>query len=145
MGIKAIFIGNLTKDAEVVELPTNHFIKFRVAVNERSKQGETAQFLDVTGDYNVYKNMLPYLLKGRMVFVAGREVCSLYQTKDNQYGIDRKVFADSIDFVGGGHRRTSSEDYKMAAPDEFKSPTNEPIICSPTEGAQKTIIEDMPF
>lgn len=105
MSIKVNFIGRLGADAETVTLPQQSpFISFRAAVNERINKEDVTTWMTVTADYNRYQNMAKYLTKGSVVNVCGTERCAIYQSKSGQHGIDRKVNADSIEFVNLGRK-----------------------------------------
>lgn len=110
MSVKVNFIGRLGADAETVTLPQQRpFISFRAAVNERINKEDVTTWMTVTADFSRYENMAKYLTKGSVVSVSGTERCAIYQSKSGQHGIDRKVSADSIEFVNLGKRDSDGE------------------------------------
>lgn len=110
MNVKVNFIGRLGADAEKVTLPQQKpFISFRAAVNERINKEDVTTWMTVTGDFSRYENMAKYLTKGSVVSVSGTERCTIYQSKNGQHGIDRKVNADSIEFVNLGRKDSDGE------------------------------------
>lgn len=110
MSVKVNFIGRLGADAETVTLPQQRpFISFRAAVNERINKEDVTTWMTVIADFSRYENMAKYLTKGSVVSVSGTERCTIYQSKSGQHGIDRKVSADSIEFVNLGKRDSDGE------------------------------------
>jgi len=104
MSVKVNFVGRLGTDAETVTTQTASFISLRVAVNERVNREDVTTWMTVTCDYERYKNLAKFLTKGSVIQVNGSERCSIYKSKAGQYGIDRKVSADSIEFVNLGKK-----------------------------------------
>lgn len=80
----ASFIGNLTANAVQKQAQSgNNFITFTIAVNRKFKDKEEVLFIDCikSGDN---ANLLPYLQKGKKIYVSGRVSCHAYIDKNNQ-------------------------------------------------------------
>ena len=121
MNVKASFMGRLGADAELINLNEGvSFLNFRVAVDERVRGQQVTTWINVNADYERFKKLQQYLTKGKMVFVSGNEQCSLFTAKSTGTpGIDRKVNADTIEFVSTGQKpngdgQTESQTQEMS-------------------------------
>lgn len=96
----ATFIGNLTSDAVRKEINGNQFTTFSVAVNYKTKQKETTQYISciMSGDTS---NLIGYLTKGKKVAVNGRISCRAYMGKDNAPHADLQLSVREIELCGG--------------------------------------------
>lgn len=110
MAVKVNFIGRLGANAELVTSQQTPFISLRTAVNDRVNREDVTIWMSVTADYNRFKNMIQYLKQGTLVSITGTERCSTYNAKNGTVGIDRKVIADSIEFVRIGRKNDSNQD-----------------------------------
>jgi single-strand DNA-binding protein len=120
---KVLLMGNLTRDIELRQLPSNMAVaNIGLAVNRRyrTKDGENREettFIDCEAYGRTAETMSQYLRKGRPVFIEGR--LKLDQWEDRQSGQSRsklKVVIDNFQFVdsregggggGGGGGRSS--------------------------------------
>ena len=109
MAVKVNFIGRLGANAELVTSQQTPFISLRTAVNDRVNHEDVTIWMSVTADYDRFKNMIQYLKQGTLVSITGTERCSTYNAKNGTVGIDRKVIADSIEFVRIGRKNDSNQ------------------------------------
>ena len=143
MSVKVNFIGRLGADAEKVELPQQKpFISFRAAVNERINKEDVTTWMTVTADFSRYENMAKYLTKGCVVSVNGTERCTLYTSKNGQTGIDRKVSADSIEFVNLGKKESDGENGAVRT-NATKNP-NDAVAAAITTGGLRSNVTAQP-
>lgn len=100
---KIMIIGNLAADAVRHAANGSDFITFRVGVTEKSKiNGETT---DLTTWYNCNVNRpdagyVPYLTKGKKVFVQGRPRYTIYDSAVYRCKmIDVTIYVDAIELL----------------------------------------------
>lgn len=106
---KCVFIGNLTRDAEMRH--TNRgtaLMKFSVAVNERRKIGEewkdVAHFFEFTMWGSRAEAVHQYLTKGTKVGVTARAQLERWETDGNKR--QKVTFTvEDLDLVGGNRDR----------------------------------------
>lgn len=92
-------IGNLGSDAQTRTLSNGkQLMTFNVAVS--NKQGTT--WYSVAS--NLIEGVLPYLTKGRQVYVQGRPEFKVYNGTP-----DISLYADHIELVGRGEEKPSEE------------------------------------
>lgn len=89
-------IGNLGKDAEVVNIAGKDYTKFSVGVTEKKKNEQVT-----TWYYVLYQGtqILQYLLKGTKVFVHGNLVLSLYTSKTGESQMNASIYASRIELL----------------------------------------------
>ena len=95
-------VGNLTQDAEIKGKSGNTFTAFSLAFN-RSKDQTT--FADC-----LYSNekICEYMTKGKKLFVTGTlRPFDVYDKKDGTKGVAIRIFAETVDFVGGSNSESS--------------------------------------
>lgn len=106
-------MGNIGNPAQTrVTAEGKQFITFSIAVNNRDK---STTWFSIIG--RVSDNLLPYLSKGRQVFVMGD-----LEVKSYNGNIDLSVFADRIELCGNGKEETP----KNNPPTPQTTPTNKP-------------------
>lgn len=98
MAIRLEVIGNLGRDAEVKDINGRQWLSFSVAPSRAKGDGETMWVSCLYGNIKLKQ----WLTKGKTVFVRGRYADGLYTGKDGRTGIDRKLFVDDLDLLGGG-------------------------------------------
>jgi len=101
---KVILMGNLTKNPEVRYTPSGMAVaNFRIAVNNRYKQGEDTKddvcFIDIVVFGKQAENSGQYLSKGQGVIVDGRLQERRWETEDGQKRSKYEVVAQSIRFL----------------------------------------------
>lgn len=104
---KVLLLGHLGKDAEGKFLPSGvHVAKFSVATSRRWKDKGSDEWKEETEWTNVSlwwsENLVPYLTKGKQVYVEGRLQTRNYEDKEGQKRYSTEVVADEVILVGGG-------------------------------------------
>lgn len=111
---KVILMGRLTHD---VELKTTNggleICQFSIAVNRRSKDGESADFIDCVtfGKRAVF--LTKYFKKGSAIIVLGNINTEMFTDKNGNKRKSVKVIADEIQF--GSAKSESGGDQKQTA------------------------------
>ena len=102
---KVILMGNLTRDPELKQTPSNQSVaQIGLAVNRKfkSRDGdmkEETTFVDCEAWGRTAETMSKYLSKGRPVFVEGRLKLDQWQDKDGNNRSKLKVVIDTFQFV----------------------------------------------
>lgn len=106
-------MGNIGNPAQTrVTADGKQLVTFSIAVNNRDK---STTWYGIVG--RVSDNLLPYLSKGRQVFVMGDLEVKMYNGN-----IDLSVFADRIELCGNGKEETPNNN----PPTPQTTPTNTP-------------------
>lgn len=98
-------VGNIGKDAVVIESSGNKFVAFNIAQTDKykNKKGETVEkttWVKCYGNYDHLKNLTQYLLRGTKVFIQG--VPSFHKWKNEttkQMEIDLRCTIDKIQLL----------------------------------------------
>jgi single-strand DNA-binding protein len=103
---KVTLIGHLGKDAEGKFTPSGvHVARFSVATSRRWKDKGSDEWKEETDWTNVSlwrsENLVPYLTKGKQVYVEGRLQTRSYD-KDGEKRYSTEVVADEVILLGGG-------------------------------------------
>lgn len=110
---KIMIIGNLGMDAVIHENNGKPFVSFRVGVSDKVKQnGEevsrTTWYNCNVGNPNA--GFVPYLKKGKKVFVMGRPRYSIYDSQAYRCKmIDITVFVDSLELLSPKEEQVGQE------------------------------------
>ena len=97
--MQQIFLhGNLTKDAELVQIGERQQVKFSIACNEGKGERKVTTYYDVLS-FSVA--VQPYLVKGKDVIVCGRLSVRQSQGKDGKTYVNLNVYADGVELCGG--------------------------------------------
>ena len=101
---KVILMGNLTKDPEMRAIPNGTAVaNFRMAVNQRYKQGEEIKedvcFIDIVAFGKQGENCGKYLHKGNGVIVEGRLQEQRWETQEGQKRSKYQIVAQSVLFL----------------------------------------------
>ena len=99
-------IGNLGADARIIDNNGSKFVSFNVAdtqswTDESGIKHESTDWISCTinGDGG---NLLPYLTKGKMVWVSGRISTRIYSSpKDRQMKAGLNLYVRNIELIGG--------------------------------------------
>ena len=106
-------MGNIGNPAQTrVTADGKQLVTFSIAVNNRDK---STTWYGIVG--RVSDNLLPYLSKGRQVFVMGDLEVKMYNGN-----IDLSVFADRIELCGNGKEESTDN----TPPTPQTTPTNKP-------------------
>ncbi|MCH2161029.1 MAG: single-stranded DNA-binding protein [Phycisphaerales bacterium] len=139
---KVIIMGNLTRDVELRQTPSNQAVaNIGIAVNRsyQTREGERREettFVDCEAWGRQAEVMAQYLSKGRPVFVEGRLKLDQWQDQQGQNRSKLKVVIENFQFVGGregGGRSAPPETAKA----EFGG--------APSAGHQPVAEDDIPF
>lgn len=95
----AQILGNIGRDAEIKNINGKDYISFSVASTEKESGEDVTRWISVLGSIN-NRNIVEYLKKGQQVFVSGRYSDKMY-THQNGVGIDRQIFAGTVQLCGG--------------------------------------------
>lgn len=103
---KVTLLGHLGKDAEGKFLPSGaHVAKFSVATSRRWKDKGSDDWKEETEWTNVSfwrsENLVPYLTKGKQVYVEGRLQTRSYE-KDGEKRYSTELVAEEVILLGGG-------------------------------------------
>jgi len=103
---KVTLLGHLGKDAEGKFLPSGaHVAKFSVATSRRWKDKGSDDWKEETEWTNVSlwrsENLVPYLTKGKQVYVEGRLQTRSYE-KDGEKRYSTELVAEEVILLGSG-------------------------------------------
>lgn len=90
---RVFLVGNLSQDPKNIG-KTSDAVILNVAVNNRTKDGTTTEFIDVKTFGNVAATCQRYLSKGRKVAIEGKVKVNKYEGKTS---LD--IIADAVDFL----------------------------------------------
>lgn len=105
-------IGNLGADVEVREINGKRYASMRIASTQKRGGNNTTTWVSVLATYSDFENLIPYLKKGRSVFVNGEGNVKTYETKDKRTGVDVSLFASTITLCGkseNGHQQVEND------------------------------------
>lgn len=104
---QVILLGNLTRDVELRQTPSNQPVaNIGLAMNRQyqTREGERREettFVDCEAWGRQAEVMAQYLSKGRPVFIQGRLKLDTWQDKDGGNRSKLKVVVENFQFVGG--------------------------------------------
>ena len=103
---KVILVGHLGKNAEGKFIPSGvHVARFSVATSRRWKDKGSDDWKEETEWTNVSfwrsENLVPYLTKGKQVYVEGRLQTRSYE-KDGEKRYSTELVAEEVILLGGG-------------------------------------------
>lgn len=150
--------GHLGRDAKIFASANgNEFIAFSMACNSRLKNIQKTTWYDVIiPSADRYRNLVPYLTKGKYIFVTGDLDVSL--AKDNN-GVDRlrlTINANAVNFPSlrkddGGESSIQTVEEKEKKEEEIKVTTSatpakaEKPSSAPVQNAASDDDEELPF
>ncbi len=118
---KVILMGNLTRDPELKQTPSNQSVaQIGLAVNRKYKgrdgdMTEETTFVDCEAWGRTAETMSKYLSKGRPVFVEGRLKLDQWQDKDGNNRSKLKVVIDTFQFVDSRANQSGQSQEPAAA------------------------------
>jgi len=160
---KVMLIGNLTRDPQTKQLPSNTaLVEFGLAMSRRFKtqngeEKEEVCFVDCTAFGKQAEVIAQYRARGKPIFIVGR---LKYDTWDDKNGGGRRsklsVVVENFQFLGsahndGAHHQSQSEIFdRPAKPEATRAPEPAP---SKGRGRSKTTVaagtkfneSDIPF
>ena len=99
---RVILAGNLTKDPDVRELPTNstYVATTSLAVNNKMKDRNEVMFIDIVAYGKQAEVIGEYMKKGSSILVEGRLVFRQWET-EGQKKYKHEVIVESFQFLNG--------------------------------------------
>ncbi len=136
--------GRLGADSELKTSKSgNQFVTMRVASNDFVGGENVTTWIRVLWSGERAVKMQEHLKKGSLVSVRGTQRVSLYDTKNGEKAISFDIFADRVDFVGGGSGSTQSNE-SVTDTGTLKPKVEAPSVAAPQE-VQSTSADDLPF
>ena len=145
---KVILMGNLTRDVELRQTPSNQAVaNIGLAVNRsyQTREGERREettFIDCEAWGRQAEVMAQYLSKGRPVHIEGRLKLDQWQDQQGQNRSKLKVVIENFQFVGGREGGGRSFDGGQAA---SSTSAKADFGGAPTAGHQPVAEDDIPF
>jgi single-strand DNA-binding protein len=82
---RIILVGNLVRDPEIRYVQSGSPVtKFTIAVNRRTKQDDSVDYIDVVAWDNLAETSSTYLRKGMPILVEGRLTIRPYESKSGE-------------------------------------------------------------
>jgi len=82
---RIILVGNLVRDPEIRYVQSGSPVtKFTIAVNRRTKQDDSVDYIDVVAWDNLAETSNTYLRKGMPILVEGRLTIRPYESKSGE-------------------------------------------------------------
>lgn len=120
---KSILVGRLTRDPDYrVNQNAKQFCRFTLAVDRTYKKDgkQEADFINIITFGTVADNCGKYLAKGRLVLVEGSIQTGSYDKNGTKvYTTD--IFANNVQFLGGGNSNANSGNYEAIEGNEQSS------------------------
>jgi single-strand DNA-binding protein len=103
---RVTLIGNLVRDPEIRYVAGGDAVtKFTIAVNRKSKETDSVDYIDVVAWDKLAETSNTYLKKGTLVLVEGRLAIRLYESKDGEKHKAAEVVVSLLQMLG----RTKSD------------------------------------
>lgn len=152
---KAMFDGNLGKDAQFVEsMNGRKYLSFPIAVNIIRNGEQKTLWVNVLW-FNYGPNMAQYLKKGKYAYVIGDFNDENKIDSNGTTRLERTVIADSVNFLGSGSNTEKKSSITSEQPQPQKrveAPSDDEIsaMSSRTTPKQETSFDkeietDLPF
>lgn len=106
---KIIITGRLGQDVEVKSANDKQFFTGSIATEAGNKQNPKTEWTSLIGDYERFKNLIPFLKKGTNLLVIGKPNAESYTNKNNEHVATLKVSVNEIELLGGGKDREPEE------------------------------------
>jgi len=97
---KVLLIGRVGKDPEVKEFQSGRMAKFSVATNEKTKDGERAEWHNITTWGKTAELVEQYVTKGKLLFIEGKIQTRSYE-KNGEKRYSTEIIANNVRFLGG--------------------------------------------
>lgn len=111
------FIGNLTKDVELVNTNSgNAMAKFTIACNEKFGDKNMTEFVNITTFGKLAEICKKYLTKGQQIYVSGRLQTRSYDDRDGNKRYVTGIVARDMKMLG---RKKQEEQKEEAQPIDF--------------------------
>ena len=102
-------VGRLGADAEVKNSEKGRLVTLRLATDDFIDGQKATVWFSVAVKADTLGNIVPYLTKGKMVQVIGKERVRLYKDRNGETKIARDIFAHHVEFIGSASGTTKSE------------------------------------
>lgn len=144
--INSFIIGRLGADAELKTSKNgNQFLSLRVASNEYVNGETTTTWVNVLWSGERAIKMAQHMKKGSMVSINGPLRTSTFINKNNETQISVDVFADRVDFVGGGTSGATVSNEVAIDTGTLKKPEEVKAEVAVASTASSAAIDDLPF
>lgn len=111
---KITIIGNTTNDVVMRNTPDGTAVcGFTVAVNNKFKRDDPAQFFRVTAWRKLAENCAKYLPKGSKVCVVGSVSLNTYTRNDGKQGASLEVTAEDVEFLNSKAEAQAKSDHMI--------------------------------
>ncbi len=95
-------IGNVTRDVELKESPSQHkYVQFVLAVNAFGNKEKSADFINMVAFGTQAERIAMYLEKGSKVAVSGHLSSEKYTNKDGDIRTSTNVIVETFELVNG--------------------------------------------
>ena len=119
---RIILVGNLVRDPEIRYVQSGSPVtNFTIAVNRRTKQDDTADYIDVVAWDKLAETSNAYLTKGMPVLVEGRLAIRSYESKSGEKHKAAEVIISLLQMLNRGTSRESNASIDSAADLELEA------------------------
>lgn len=119
--------GTLTRDPELKQTTSRRSVTtLSVACNRRMHRDQT-DFFDVVVWGTLAENCARYLKKGRSVNVVGDLQTRTYEDRNGQKRKVTEIYADEVEFLGGGSAQKEDMEPVAQGTDPFESDDDYPF------------------
>lgn len=108
---RATIIGTMVTDPELHMARNKPVCNFRIVVNRYTKDGNKAEYINVTCWDKLAENISTYLSKGSRLYAEGRLQTREWTANDGQKKTTTEIVADKVDFLQF-RRDTDKKAYK---------------------------------
>lgn len=140
---EVVLQGRMTVDPELKTTNSGVSVcSFCIAVDKYSKDGDKADFFDVTAWKNTAEFICKYFQKGSPILIHGRLETRSYETKEGQKRKVTDVVASDVYFCGGKAEGVQN------APKTAQDVVKEPDVKAPEKKDDFEIVDDsadLPF
>ena len=118
-----VLIGRLTKDPELQYIPGTEtaVAKFTLAVDRPQSKEKAADFIRIVTFGKTAELCEKYLAKGRQVGISGRIQTGSYKDKDGNTVYTTDVYANRVEFLGGGEKSETKPRDDLEIPEGFQA------------------------
>jgi single-strand DNA-binding protein len=119
---RIIIVGNLVRDPEIRYVQNGAAVaKFTVAVNRRTKQNDSADYIDVVAWDKLAECSNTYLKKGSSVLVEGRLAIRRYESKSGEKHKAAEVVMSSIQMLNLATNDVVADEIDAGTEDEIEA------------------------
>ena len=114
---RIILVGNLVRDPEIRYVQSGSPVtKFTIAVNRRTKQDDSADYIDIVAWDKLAETSNTYLRKGASVLIEGRLSMRSYESKSGEKHKAAEVIISLMQMLG--RASASAGDDRAENPEE---------------------------